>query len=201
MKTIITISREYASGGSVIGKKVADILGYKYYDKELLQIIAKKEGYDINFLEEMGEYKTDSLMYNLSTMGMYGTPSALGGEMSASDRIYVLQANLIKKLASAEPCVIVGRAADYILRDYKNRLDVFICSDTESRIERAKILLKTDNDIEKALKKKDKTRQRHYRHYTDREWGLAKNYDISLNSGKIGFDKCASTIADIAKNS
>lgn len=199
MKTIITISREFASGGREIGKKVAEELGYKYYDKELLQLIAQKEGYDVNFLEEMGEYKTDSLIYNLSTMGLYGAPSALGGGMSASDKIYVLQANLIKKIAETEPCVIVGRAADYILKDNPNCLNVFIYSDFESRRIRAEKLLKTDKNIEKILKKKDKSRANHYRHYTDRVWGVAKNYDISLNSGKIGFDKCAEIIVDVAK--
>lgn len=196
--TIITISREFGSGGRSIGKEVAERLGYAFYDKALVERIAKESGYAEEFVEKRGEDATSksSFLFNLSRSG----GNSFDGMPGISDRLYVIQHNVIKKLAAEGPCVIVGRCSDYILRDEPDALHVFIHADADFRAKRiVELYGERDSSPMKRLEEKDKKRQVYYKNYTGRSWGLGKNYDLCLNSGKLGVDSCADVIVELAK--
>ncbi len=196
---VITISREFGSGGRTIAKMVADKLGFEYYDRELVSKIAKESGMAEDFIIEQGEYASSrhSLLFDLSI----GAASA-GGGRSISDQLYVIQHNIIEDLAKKGSCVIVGRCADAILADRKDCLHVFCHADRDFR---AKHVVEnygeTEVKVEKRIKEKDDKRKVYYRHYTDREWGKASNYSITLNTGLIGLEQCADIIVGIVKKS
>ena len=135
MKRIITIGREFGSGGHEIGKLAAEALGIAFYDKELLAAVAKESGFSERYIEEGGEYATatNSLLFNIAVSSGYNTP---GKGLTPSDQVYVLQSNLIRDLAEKEPCVIVGRCADYILRERMDCLHVFLYADMDYRKKR-----------------------------------------------------------------
>lgn len=198
MCRVITISRQFGSGGRSIGKAVAEKLGWKFYDREIVEKTAAESGFSPKFIEESGEYAgaTNSLLFNLSVAG-----AAMGnGRMSLYDEIYVTQKKIIEQLAEDGNCVIVGRCADYILRNRSDVLNVFIYSDTKSRAERiTRLYGTTDKSAESRLAEKDKKRRVYYKNYTDRSWGDFNNYHISLNSGFIGIDKCADIIEELAR--
>ncbi len=196
---VITISREFGSGGRTIAKMVADKLGYDYYDRELVSKIAKESGMAEDFIIEQGEYATSrhSFLYDLSI----GAAAANGGR-SLSDQLYVIQHNIIEDLADKGSCVIVGRCADAILAERKDCLHVFCHADMEYR---AKHVVEnygeTEVKVEKRIKEKDDKRKVYYRHYTGREFGKAKNYGLTLNTGLIGLEQCAQIIVDVVKAS
>ena len=195
---IITISREFGSGGRSIGKLVAEQLGYAFYDKALVERIAKESGYAEDFIERRGEDATSksSFLFNLSRSGGGG----FDGMPAITDKLYVIQYNTIKKLAEESPCVIVGRCSDYILRNEPDSLHVFIHADAEFRARRiVEIYGERDNAPLKRVEEKDKTRQVYYKNYTGRIWGMSENFDLCLNSGKIGIEKCAEIIVGLAK--
>ena len=196
---VITISRQFGSGGRTIGKKVAEKLGIPYYDKELVDQVAKESGFSHEFIEEIGEYAsvTSSFLFNIAVSAH---PMGLIDTMSVSDKLYVCQTNVIRDLAAKGPCVIVGRCADYILRDRKDCLHVFICSDMASRARRiVERYGQTQKAPEKRLAEKDQKRKVYYKNYTGRVWGQAQNYDICLNSGALGVDTCADMIVQLCK--
>ena len=198
MKKIITISREFGSGGRSIGKALAERLGYKYYDKELVKQVAEETGFDPAYIEETGEHAASSspLSYIFSTPGV---PGIMKG-MSASDFLWVMQRNVILKLADQEPCVIVGRCADYILRDRPDALHAFIHAPIPFRAERiVRLYGEADKSPEQRLKEKDKRRRLNYKHYTSQDWGVAQNYDITLNTAKLGLDRCVDILERLAK--
>lgn len=184
---IITISREFGSGGHTIGKKVATELNIPCYDSELLEKIAAESGFDKNYVREVGEYAPGGL---LITAFSYRNP----GHNNA-DYLWSIQYNIITELAEKGPCVIVGRCADYILRDKADCLRVFIHAAIKFRAERiAKEYGETDEPLEQRLRTKDKQRAAYHRFYTDMKWGRAQNYDITLNSGTLGIDQCVEII-------
>ena len=195
---IITISRQFGSGGRTIAKEVAERLGYQYYDKELIEATVKKSGLCEKFITENEEYATytNSLLFNLSIAG-----SVVDGRtMSVYDRLYVAQFNVIKDLAKVGNCVILGRCADYILKDNEDCLNVFIYADMESRAKRViEHYGESDKSIEKRLKEKDKKRQVYYKNYTGRNWGTMTNYNLCLDSGCIGINHCVDIIVDVVK--
>lgn len=196
---IITVSRQFGSGGRTIAKAVAARLGLPYYSKELVDRIAEESGFSREFVEEIGEYAsvTSSFLFNIAVSG---NPLGLVDSMSVSDKLFICQSNIVQELAEKGPCVIVGRCADYILRDDPNAFHVFINADTEHRAERVLARYgETKVPIEKRLQEKDTKRRVYYKHYTGRVWGDAANYHISLNSGLIGVDKCVDIICDIAE--
>ena len=198
-KKIITISRAFGSGGRTIGKEVAKRLNIPYYDKELVDKVAEESGFHADFIEEAGEYApvTSSFLFNIAVSP---NPTALMGTMSMADQLFICQTNVIRRLADEGPCVIIGRCADYILRDREDCLHVFIHSDMEHRAERiVRLYGETKQSPQKRLTDKDTKRKVYYRHYTNRNWGEAQNYHLSLNSGLIGVDKCADIIVDVAK--
>ncbi len=186
-KHIITISRQYGSGGRFIGKLLAEKLGIPLYDNELITLAAQKSGYSESIFENVEKTSTHSLLYSLSmfgtTAGVYGLPLA--------DKVFIIQSEIIKKVAAEGPCVIVGRCADYVLKDEPNIVDVFIHSDMESRIKRAITYYNLPEEKAKeAIIKTDKRRSSYYNYYTGLRWGDANNYEISLYSDKIGIDSC-----------
>ena len=196
MKSIITISREFGSGGRTVGRLVAEQLGYAFYDHELVNEVARRCGFSPRFIEEHGEYASarSSLLFSLATATQ--TPDTL----SMFDRLYIEQMKFIEELAEKGKCVIVGRCADYILRDRKDCLHVFIHADMESRAKRiVEQYGQSDKSPEKRLAEKDQKRKVYYKNYTGRAWAQAKNYDICLNSGVLGLQTCAELIVDAAK--
>ncbi len=198
-KRVITISREFGSGGRTVGRTVAEKLGIAYYDKELVKHVALETGFDEAFIEDRGEHARSGrwLSYGFASRGIAGAATGL----SVEDFLWTVQCRVITQLAEKEPCVIVGRCADYILKDRNDCLNVFIHADKAFRAERiVRLYGESENSPEKRLNEKDKKRSAYYRHYTDREWGLAENYHMSLNSSYIGIDKCVEIIIDIFNN-
>ena len=195
-KRIITISREFGSGGRSIGKALAEKLGIAYYDKELIKEVAEKTGFDPTYIEEAGEY-TKSKWTFLPPVSPSG--SVMGG-MSAADYLWVMQRKVILDLAEKESCVIVGRSADYILKDRGDCMHVFIHADMAFRAERiVRLYGESEKTPENRLNEKDGKRRINYKHYTDREWGLCQNYTLSLNSGVIGIEKCVDLIVSLVQ--
>ena len=187
-KIVITISREYGSGGRYIGKLVADKLGIKLYDKEFINKLSKETGLSEDYIES-NEQKRDSID------GLYYNG------MSNADELFVKEAELIKKLANKESCVIIGRCADFVLKDKKNVIKVFVYNNMENKIKRAEKFYNIDKKkAEKEINKINKLRANHYKHYTDREWQNHENYDICINSDALGVEKSADLICEIAEN-
>ena len=192
MNTIITIGRQFGSGGREIGQKVADYFGIKYYDRDLLTRAAKESGFCEEMIQMHDERPTNSFLYNL-VMDTYsfGYNSSSFVDMPISHKVFLAQFDTIKKIADEGPCVIVGRCADYALSEYQNCLHIFIHADEKSKIER--IMNKYDdiNTEQKArdmMIKKDKQRQSYYNYYSSKKWGRADSYDLSINSGILGED-------------
>jgi cytidylate kinase len=195
-KKIITISREFGSGGRTIGREVANRLGIPFYEKELVDQIALESGFAPKFVEEHGEHAPG--MSRLSyAFAHQGIPGVMNG-LSTADFLWSIQCSVILQLAEQGPCVIVGRNADYILKDRNDVLDVYIHADKEYRADR---IVRLYGESEKSpmtrLAEKDKRRQINYQHYTGRTWGTAQNYDICLNSGKLGIENCVDIIVNL----
>ena len=190
MNTIITIGRQFGSGGHVIGEKLAQHYGIKYFDKELLSRAAQESGFCEEMLKNHDERPTNSFLYNL-VMDTYtfGYNSSSFVDMPISHKVFMAQFDTIKKIAEEEPCVIVGRCADYILQEFKNCLNIFIYADEKSKIRR--IMEKYDISDDKAkdmMIKKDKQRQSYYNYYSTKKWGRADSYDLCINSSVLGID-------------
>ncbi len=185
---IITISREFGSGGRTIGREAAAKLGIPCYDHELIEKIAEESGFAKEYIKERGEYTPGGWLASaFSDRDFNGH--------SNQDDLWAAQRRVILSLAEKESCVIVGRCADYILKDQADCLTVFIHSDMEKRAERIvqQYGERADSPV-KRLKDKDKRRAAYYQFYTDMKWGIAKNYHIALNSGELGIDTCVELI-------
>ena len=198
-KKIVTISRQYGSGGRYIGENLAKAMGVPCYDEKLIDMVAKESGFAQSFVAEKGERMTGSLLFNIaSSLSFANNVFSTNNGVTLQDEIYFTQNRIIKELADKGPCVIVGRCADYILREREDCLNVFIFADNESKIERAeKYFNITREEAPAVLKKKDKARANHYKYYTDQEWGMASNYDLCLNSGLIGIEGCVKEIQQV----
>ena len=194
-RTVITIGREFGSGGHEIGMKLAEKLGIKCYDKELLELAAKESGLCEELFASQDEKPTNSFLYSLvmDTYSLGYTNSYV--DMPINHKVFLAQFDAIKKLAERESCVIVGRCSDYILRDRKDVLNVFIHADFEYRKNRV-VSVYGQNEFapDKRIKDKDKRRIAYYKYYTDRKWADAKNYQLCLDSGVLGIDKCVELI-------
>lgn len=189
---IITISREFGSGGRTIGKELAAKLGISCYDYELIEKIAEESGFAKEYIAERGEYTSSKGWWSsvISDRDRNGH--------SYQDDLWTIQQNVILDLAEKESCVIVGRCADYILRDKADCLNVFIHSDLEKRAKRI-VEQYGERPVapEKRLKDKDKRRAAYYQFYTDMKWGAVQNYHITLNSGVLGIEKCVDILAGL----
>ena len=198
-KQIITISRAFGSGGHTIGQEVAKRLGVPFYDKELVDEVAKQSGFHADFIKEAGEYAPVSSSF-LFSIAVSPNPLSTMHTMSMADQLFVYQTNVIRNLAEKGPCVIVGSCADYILREREDALHVFIHADMAYRAERiVRLYGETKQTPDKRLAEKDNKRKVYYKHYTNRNWGDAQNYHLCLNSGLIGIDKCTDIIVDVAQ--
>ena len=192
MNTIITIGRQFGSGGREIGEMVADHFGIKCYDKELLSRAAKESGFCEEMIQNHDERPTNSFLYNL-VMDTYsfGYNSSSFVDMPISHKVFLAQFDTIKKIASEGPCVIVGRCADYALSDFDNVLNLFIYGDEDAKIRRIKERfddVKSDDKARDMMNKKDKQRQSYYNYYSSKKWGRADSYDLCINSSKLGIE-------------
>lgn len=199
-KKIITISREFGSGGRTIGHKVAERLGIPFYDKELVDQVALESGFAPKFVEEHGEHAPGKSIFSYA-FASQGVPGVMNG-MSTADFLWNIQCSVILQLAEKGPCVIVGRNADYILKDREDVLHAYIHADKAFRADRiVRLYGESEKSPEARLNEKDKRRHVNYQHYTGRVWGTAQNYDICLNSGTIGVDACVDIIVDLVNAS
>ena len=193
---IITITRQYGSGGHHIGKTLAKTLNLPFYDKELISIAAKESGISPEVFEQVDEKAANSLLYSLS-MGVYnyGNGFSSMGDLPVNDRLYILQHKIIKELADKENFVVVGRCADHILKDRDNVVKVFIYADIESRVNRAIERKEIDPARAKqAVLKADKSRANYYSFYSGKKWGLADNYDLCINTTHITTEQAVEII-------
>ena len=189
---IITISREFGSGGRTIGKLVAERLGIPCYDQELIEKTAEKSGLAKEFIEERGEYSMRGGWF----ANAFSDRSIDG--MSVQDYLWTVQRRTILELAEESSCVIIGRCADYILDGKQDLLKVFIHASIEARAKRiVEKYGESSESPEKRLRDKDIRRSSYYRFYTDIEWGICKNYDIALDSGTLGINRCVDIIASL----
>lgn len=188
-KSIITIGRQYGSGGREIGKKLADQLGIPFYDNELLDIAAKKSGICEELFQTNDEKPTSSLLYSL-VMGSYG-----GDSLPFNHKIFLAQFDAIRSIADEGPCVIIGRCGDYALEDYPNLINIFIHADLKLRIKRAIENYGIESGkAEDFVLKTDKKRASYYNFYSSRKWGNLDNYDLTVDSGFLGIDNTVELI-------
>ena len=190
MKTVITIGRQYGSGGREIGAKLAAQLGIPFYDNELITRAAKESGFAEAAFENAENKASNSLLYSIA-MGMnsYGNQELGFSHLSLDDRIYLAQSDVIRKVAAEGPCVIVGRCADYILKDVENAVHIFIHADMKFRLERAiRIDGLSPNKAEDAIQKIDKRRINYYNYHASEKWGRAENYHLCIDSSYLGID-------------
>ena len=196
MNKIITISRQYGSGGREIGAKLAAKLNIPFYDNELITRAAKESGFAEAAFANAESKASNSLLYSIA-MGLnsYGNQDLGFSHLSLDDRIYLAQSDVIRKVAAEGPCVIVGRCANYILRDVPNVVNIFIWADMKFRVERAiRIDNLSPNKIEENIAKIDKRRANYYNYHASEKWGRIENYQLSLQSDAIGIDHCVDLI-------
>lgn len=197
-KKIITISREFGSGGRSIGKILSEKLNIPYYDKELIKQVSEETGLSPQYVENAGEYAPGKSFLSFLP-SLAGQPDSMES-MSVADFLWCMQRKVILDLAEKGSCVIVGRCADYILKDNPNAFHVFIHASTQFKVDRiVRLYGESERKPEERLADKDKRRSVHYKHFTGREWGKCQNYHLSLDSEKIGVDNCISLIVDLAQ--
>ena len=193
-KRIITISREFGSGGRFIGEEVAKKLGIAYYDKNIIGQIAEKSGLSPEYIQENAELSPKKGLFAYAFSGRDITGK------SVEDMVYEVQRNIILELAAKEPCVIIGRNADYILKDRDDVLNVFIHGDMPEKIKRITGLYNVkEKEAVKMMADTDKRRRTNYNFYTDQNWGKASNYTLCLNSSQLGYDRCEMIIMECVK--
>lgn len=198
MYNIITIERRYASGGNEIGKKLAEALGYEFYDRNILVQAAKNLDIPFYQIEGLEESSSGGILLNLSKTPLGGLTG--NRELPLADKLFLEEERIIEEIAKKGNCVIVGRASGYILREYENNLKVFIDADKSKRIQRA--IHKegiAGSEAENALKKNDKRRSGFYRSVTNWEWGAPMYYEVYLNAGRLGIDRCVRLLMETVK--
>lgn len=188
---IITIGREYGSGGRKIAQMVAEKLSLVYYDNEIIDMAAQELGYDVEMIRRASETKSSSFLYTMTT-GAFDLP--------LNDKVFAMQSQIIKHLADNDECIIVNGCGDYILEDYESVLKVFIHAPVESRQKRVlEEYHEEDGDVEKKVQKMDKRRSSYYNYYTTNRWGDLKNYDLTINSD-VGLEIAAQMIVAAYNN-
>ena len=189
---ILTISREFGSGGRTVGRMAAKALNIPCYDQEILEELARKSGFTQGYIQEQGEYAAHAGWLSNALA------SRFSDGLTSQDRLWVLQRELILELAEKGPCVIVGRCADFILREKADCLTAFIHADMAFRAKRiVEVYGQRQDSPEKRLQDKDRRRAAYYQFYTDTRWGQARNYHIALDSGVLGIDRCAELLAEL----
>ncbi len=201
-KIIITIARQYGSGGREIGERVAEILGIPLFDKQLITDAASHGNLDVEILKKADESAANSLLYTLA-MGsnVLGTAMSFGYKMPINDKLFILQSKVIKDYAEAGSCVIIGRCSDYVLREREDVFKVFIYGDLEHRQQRVRERhpeIKS-SQIMDVINKTDKRRSSYYNFYTGNKWGKYDNYDIAINSSSLGIEGTAEMIVSCVR--
>ncbi len=198
---IITIGRQYGSGGAEIGKKLGKKLGLDVYDKEILKMTSDESGIRESYFHLADERAGNRLLYKIvqSLIPENSAPS-LGSDLVSADNLFRFQSSVIRRLAQEESCIIIGRCADYVLAGTENLVRVFIYSDMEARIERIKAKgYYADEEVPKNIRRMDRERRDYHRYYTGKDWEALDNYDLIINSAKIGVDGCVECIVDYLK--
>lgn len=193
---IIALDRQYGSGGKEVGIKLAEKLGLKVYDEEILDIAAKKSGIGKEYFQKVDEKPTDSFLYALAmnNFSVNSTVNPLDNALS-SDNLFNLQAEAIKDIACQESCIIIGRCADYILREETGCISVFILADMDKRIERiCKLYQLNEKEASKQIHSIDKKRDSYYGYYAGKEWASCNSYHLSIDTGILGIDKAVELI-------
>lgn len=196
MNKVITLSRQYGSGGREIGKRLAEQLEVPFYDKGIITRAAKESGFAEETFEKAEEKATNSLLYSIAMgMNVYGNQELGFPNLSLDDRVFLAQSDVIRKVADEGPCVIVGRCSDYILNNRPNVVHIFIWADLDSRIERATTLygMPTKKAKENILKI-DKSRGNYYSYHANERWGKVENYHLSIKSNYLGIDNAVKYI-------
>jgi len=197
---VITISRQFGSGGRLIGQKLAEEMDMGYYDKVLLALSAEKSGLSPDFIDRLEEQASSSFLFNLSTAGQASSNFFYQYDVPLNDKAFFAQAAVIKELAEKESCVIVGRCADHILRDRSNCLKVFIFAAKETRMKR---LIDeygmSEKEAKTKLEKLDKGRANYYKHYTGESWGQVENHDLCINTDVSGIEGAVTLIKAMMK--
>lgn len=195
---VITIARQYGSGGKTIGEMLAAKLGIEYYDKDLIYLASEESGINADlFMKADEKIKNSALFRAISKVKPYNgeliTPDS--DDFTSADNLFNYQAKIIKELASENSCVIIGRCADYVLRDFDNVLSVFVHAPKDFCMKKAaEKHSMSESDLEKFIAKTDKGRADYYKYHTGREWTDARNYDLCLDSSKLGFERCVDEI-------
>ena len=191
--TIVTIAREHGSGGRLIGRKLAEELGFSFYDKEIIAMTAKKSGFTEEFVSRMESTKTSSFLYSIY---------AATQEMPLTEQVYLVQSSIIKEIAAKENCVIVGRCADYVLREEPKCIRTFIHAPIDERVRRVKEFYGeeegTDEQVKARILKMDKKRASYYDYFAQCRWGQAQNYHITLDSS-MGIDTAVEILKAVVR--
>ena len=201
-KIVITIARQYGSGGREIGEKVAAALGIKHYDENLITLAAREGNLDETVASKADESAANSLLYTLALgSNFFGSAMNFGYKPPLNDKLFLLQSDVIRRAAEEGSCVIIGRCADYVLREHPKRLSIFVYGDLPNRKQR---VMERHEGITEAqaidlINKTDRRRSSYYNFYTGNKWGKYDNYHLAVNSSLLGIDKTAELIADMAK--
>lgn len=195
-KIVITIARQYGSGGKTIGKMLAERMQVPFYDKELMRMASDESGISEGLFADADEKVKNSLLMSIVKNVYSGeliTPDS--DDFTSSDNLFNYQAKIIRELAEQQSCVIIGRCADYVLKDYDNVLSVFVHAPHDFCVEQAgKKHSLNEKELEKLIAKTDRQRAGYYKYHTGREWTDARNYDLCLDSSKLGFERCVDEI-------
>lgn len=197
--TVITIARQYGSGGREVGMRLAEVLGIKSYDRELITMAAQKSGMSSEILNHADEKATNSLLYTLALGSSYYGAASIGTDVPINDKLFITQSQIIRDLVAEGPCIIIGRCSDYVLRTNPARFSVFIYAPIEARIRRVieRGAAKTEKEARDLISRTDKRRINYYNYYTGRKWGSPDNYNMMLDSSFLGIEGSARAIADV----
>lgn len=198
---VITISREFGTGARTIGQKLAEELGFAYYDRAIIQLAADKSGLSPDFIEKNEEKANNNFLFNIATSAYISSGINLQYTVPVNDKAFIAQSDVIRDIAAKGNCVIVGRCANYVLNDHPNLLRVFVRAEKSDRIERCINEYGYDpKTVEAELNKIDKGRSSYYKYYTGSAWKDMDNYDICINTSLSDIDLSVKTLADFAKN-
>ena len=196
---VITIARGFGSGGKTIGKMLSEKLGVSYYDKELIKVASEESGISESLFGISDEKVKKSIFKHKNKSDEISSPNS--GNFTSEDNLFNFQAKVIRELADKESCIIIGRAADYVLRGRKNVVKVFVFADKDFCINKVLELFPVKDSAEASalIEKTDRERESYYKYHTGNEWDNARNYDLCLNSSQLGFEKCVDIISEYLK--
>jgi cytidylate kinase len=198
---VITIGRELGSGGREIGQKLSARLGIAFYDKELIRIASRESGLKEEFFERVDEQKHFSLFPGILGLRTSLTDDFFSNYYLSNESLFRIQSDVMRRLAGEGPCIFVGRCADYVMKDEKNCLNVFVCADTGDRIRRIAASHKiSENKARELIERTDKGRSSYYNYFTGKTWGAAESYHLCVNSSLLGIDETVKLISGVAEN-